>query len=150
MPLGPRRPDRCANWRALSPQAGVIAATTGIAFGWAGGAPPFTVTFESPSDGALLARGHTERRHLWLPGWDPPPRDFVVTVHDGLGAELRHPLHSLPSAPFPDRGVAEAIQMYETVPEYRMEALRRVAARAEAGDDIAEHAVNLIYDGGTQ
>ena len=135
----------------LGPAAGVVAGTEGLALAWAGGSPPFSVTFEDAGDGSLLGRAHTERRYLWLPGWQPPASPFVVTIQDSLGAVLRHRLRLLPPASVAGGGVAEAIQLYETAPEYRMEALRRLAARSEAGDDLAERAVELIrVAGGAQ
>jgi len=135
----------------LGPASGVVAGTEGLALAWAGGSPPFSVTFEDAGDGSLLGRAHTERRYLWLPGWQPPASPFVVTIQDSLGAVLRHRLRLLPPASVAGGGVAEAIQLYETAPEYRMEALRRLAARSEAGDDLAERAVELIrVAGGAQ
>ena len=81
---------------------------------------------------------------MWLPGWQAPTKPFTVIVQDFLQVSLHRHLRPLPQAPVPDATLADAIQLFETAPEYRMEALRRFVIRAEAGDDLAERAVALV------
>lgn len=129
---------------ALAPAAGVVAGTKGLAVAWEGGRPPFVVSLENAGDGHILQRARTVHRYLWLPGWQPPASDFVLVVQDSSGATFRRTLRILPPAPVPDEGIAQAIQLYEAAPDYRLEALRRLAARAEAGDEVADQAIGLI------
>ncbi len=134
----------------LRPATGVVPGMTGLALAWAGGHPPFTVTFVDATEGKLLWHAHTERWYLWLPQWQAPKNPFFVTVEDRDRASIKHDYRLLPPTPVDDGGVAEAIKLFETAPEYRMEALRRLAARSEAGEELAENAVRLIRVGTTQ
>ena len=131
---GPLRP-----LKSLAPAAGVAASTTGLALAWAGGTPPFSVTLD---DQATPTR--SDQRTIWLPEWHPPASTVIATIKDAAGATLRRRIRILPPPPTPDNDVAAAVDLYVTTPEYRLEALRRLTARAQAGDNLATHARDLI------
>lgn len=128
----------------LSSAIGLVTGTEGLALVWAGGSPPYQVLFQDDVSKSLMGRAHTSRQYLWLPGWRAPARPFTLIVQDAAGAALRRQLRPLPPAPVADATLADAIQLFETAPDYRMEALRQLVARAEAGDDVAEQAVALV------
>jgi hypothetical protein len=134
----------------LGPSSGMVAGSLGLAFAWAGGRPPFTISVQEARDGHVLGQAHTERQNLWLPGWEAPAEDFAITVQDGVGEVLRSPQRVLVPSPVADQSVTDAIELYQTSPAYRLEALRRLAVRAEDGDELADHAVRLIEVGGGQ
>jgi CHASE2 domain len=128
----------------ISPAIGTVVGSEGLAVVWAGGRPPYQVVFQDDGSGSLLGRANTSRQYLWLPGWRAPAKPFTMLVRDDAGAAVQHDLRPMPPAPVADETLADAIQLFETAPDYRMEALRRLVARAEAGDDLAERAVALI------
>jgi hypothetical protein len=59
-------------------------------------------------------------------------------------------LPSAISAPVADGDIADAISLFETEPTYRLEALRRLVARAKDGDVIAGRAVALLQLSGAK
>jgi hypothetical protein len=128
----------------LAPATGVVVNSLGLALAWAGGSPPYSVAIEDEASGKSLGRGEAVDQNLWLAEWRTPAEPFVVIVRDAEGAELWRHLRPLQPPPVGDIDLGEAILLFESAPTYRLEALRRLVARATGGDILAGRAVELL------
>jgi hypothetical protein len=135
----------------LAPATGTVVGTPGLASAWAGGNAPYHVALEDEASGAQLGTTDVARPNLWMPEWHTPGQPFVIIVRDAKGAELSRHLRPLPPAPVAEAELGDAILLFETVPAYRLEALRRLVARANEGDGLAARAVALLqYSGASE
>jgi hypothetical protein len=135
----------------LAPATGTVAGTSGLAFAWAGGNAPYHVALEDEASGTSLASTDVAMPNLWLPQWHTPGQPFVIIVRDAKGAELSRHLRPLPPASIGDTELGDAILLFETMPAYRLEALRRLVAQANEGDALAGRAVALLqYTGASR
>jgi hypothetical protein len=128
----------------LAPATGAVVNSLGLALAWAGGSPPYSVAIEDEASGKSLGRGEGVDQNLWLAEWRTPAEPFVVIVRDAEGAELWRHLRPLQPPPVGDIDLGEAIFLFESTPAYRLEALRRLVARATGGDILAGRAVELL------
>jgi CHASE2 domain-containing sensor protein len=128
----------------LVPAQGTIAGAKGLAFAWVGGSPPYRIAIEDEASGTPLARTHVTIAELWLPDWRTPPAPFVVIVTDEQGVALWRHLQPLPPPSTGGDEIGDAVALFETAPEYRLEALRRLFIRAKGGDALATRAIALI------
>jgi hypothetical protein len=133
----------------LAAAAGTVTGAQGIAFAWAGGTPPYLIEFRDDVSGSVLGRTHTEHHDLWLPGWQTPARAYKLIIHDATGTTIQHELRPMSAVPIPNASVADAIELFQTAPEYRLEALRQLVAKADAGDVMADRAAFLIHTAGS-
>lgn len=133
--------------------AKLLAGEVGIALAWAGGQPPFEVTVAT-GKGEVLARKTVRTREVRFPDLVVPAVPLVVTLHGAGGQEMAarlNPERRLPAG-FPAAAavaapVAHAIALYEEGgPEWRLEALRRLLARASR-DPLAAWAARRMLDG---
>ena len=134
---------------SIVPATGTVVGSSGFALAWAGGNPPYDIAIEDEASGEALGHMLAESRKIWLPEWRGPAEPFVVIVRDAEGIELWRHLRPLPPPPVEDSELGDAILLFETEPTYRLEALRRLVARAAAGDILAERAVDLLQVSGS-
>jgi hypothetical protein len=134
----------------LAPATGTVLGSSGLAFSWAGGTPPYSIAIEDDINGGPLGRVQVSKPWLWLPQWRTPDLPFVIIVRDAEGVELWRHLRPLPAAAIADGEIGDAISLFETDPVYRLEALRRLATRAEGGDVLAGRAVALLQLSGAK
>ena len=135
----------------LASATGVVSGTLGLAFAWAGGNAPYHVAIQDEANGASLGAADVAKPSLWLPEWRTPAQPFVIIVRDAKGAELSRHLRPLPPIQPGEAELGDAIQLFETMPAYRLEALRRLVARANDGDALAGRAVALLqYSGASE
>ena len=128
----------------LAPAQGTVVGAKGLALAWVGGSPPYRIAVEDEASGTPLARSRIDVAELWLPDWRTPPAPFVVIVTDSQGVALWRHLRPLPPPSIGGDEVGDAVALFETAPEYRLEALRRLFIRSEAGDALAGRAIALI------
>ena len=128
----------------LVPAQGTVVGAKGLALAWAGGSPPYRIAIEDEASGAPLARSRVAVAELWLPDWRTPPAAFVVIVTDEQGVALWRHLRPLPPPPFGGDEVGDAVAMFQTAPQYRLEALRRLFLRSKEGDALANRAIAVI------
>jgi hypothetical protein len=134
----------------LAPATGTVLGSSGLAFSWAGGTPPYSIAIEDDINGAPLGRVQVSKPWLWLPEWRTPDLPFVIIVRDAEGVELWRHLRPLSAAAIAGSEIGAAISLFETDPIYRLEALRRLVARAEGGDVLAGRAVALLQLSGAK
>jgi CHASE2 domain-containing sensor protein len=128
----------------LVPAQGTVAGAKGLAFAWVGGSPPYRIAVEDEASGTPLASSRVNVAELWLPDWRTPPAPFVVIVTDEQGVSLWRHLRPLPPPSIGGDEIGDAVAMFETAPEYRLEALRRLFLRSKAGDALASRAIGVI------
>jgi hypothetical protein len=127
----------------------------GLALAWAGGLPPFEVQVAAASDGRVLARATAvQARQARFADLVIPAAPLLVTLRDAEGQSVvarllpePRPPSAFPAAAAAAAPVAYAIVLYEEAgPEWRLEALRRLLARA-ARDPLAATAARRILEG---
>jgi CHASE2 domain len=127
------------------PNAGYLMTdVSGLALAWSGGTPPYDVMAED-GGGATIAEFRSETTFLWRPDWRPPQAAARLRISDANDRALRidiKPSTSRPPVPGADP-LADAIDLFETEPAWRLEALRRIARLADR-DPTAAQAVLTI------
>ena len=116
----------------------------GLALAWSGGTPPYVIVAEN-QDGATTAEFNSETTFLWRPDWRVPQATAVLRISDANDLKIKievKPSSPRPAAPGADP-LADAIDLFETEPTWRFEALRRIA-RLAARDPTAAQAVLAI------
>ena len=116
----------------------------GLALAWSGGTPPYVIVAEN-QDGATTAEFNSETTFLWRPDWRAPQATAVLRISDANDLKIKievKPSSPRPAAPGADP-LADAIDLFETEPTWRFEALRRIA-RLAARDPTAAQAVLAI------
>jgi len=128
----------------VAPAQGTVVGAKGLALAWVGGSPPYRIAIEDEASGTPLARSRVDVAELWLPDWRVPTAPFVVIVTDSQGVALWRHLRPLPPPSIGGNEVGDAVALFETVPEYGLEALRRLFIRSQAGHALAGRAIALI------
>ena len=128
----------------LAPAQGTVVGAKGLALAWVGGSPPYRIALEDEASGTPLARSRVDVAELWLPDWRVPTAPFVVIVTDSQGVALWRHLRPLPPPSIGGNEAGDAVALFETAPEYRLEALRRLFIRSQSGDALAGRAIALI------
>jgi hypothetical protein len=123
---------------------GTVVGAKGLALAWAGGSPPYRIAVEDEVSGTPLASSRVSVAELWLPDWRTPPAPFVVIVTDGQGVALWRHVRPLPPPSTGGDEIGDAVALFETAPEYRLETLRRLFTRSRGGDTLATRAIALI------
>lgn len=128
-----------------APQAFLLAADKGLALAWAGGIPPYSVATEATATGEPLGEAKSRTPYAWWPDWRMPEEQVTVTVTDASGRTLQGrllPASALPSGQSTGSTTA-VISLFEAGDDWRLEALRRLAALA-ASDTLAAQALAAI------
>jgi CHASE2 domain len=116
----------------------------GLAIAWAGGTPPYDIVAEN-DDRATIAEFHSETTFLWRPEWRAPNAPIRLRIADTNDRRLLIQIKPSPprQAPPGVDPLADAIDLFETEPAWRFEALRRIA-RLAAQDPTAARAVLAV------
>ena len=128
-----------------APQAFLLAADKGLALAWAGGTPPYSVATEATATGEPLGEEKSRTPYAWWPDWRMPKEQVTVTITDASGRTLQGrllPVSALPSGQSTGSTTA-VISLFEAGDDWRLEALRRLAALA-ASDTLAAQALAAI------
>ena len=127
------------------PEAGYLTTELpGLALAWSGGTPPYDIVAEDEG-GATIAEFNSETTFLWLPDWRAPNAPTRLRIADANDRRLLIEIKptSPRRAPPGVDPLADAIDLFETEPAGRFEALRRIAQLA-AQDPTAAQAVLAI------
>jgi hypothetical protein len=127
------------------PSAGYLTTDlSGLALTWLGGTPPYDIVAED-QDGATIAEFRSETAFLWRPDWRAPAAGTRLRISDANDRVLHIGLTPSPKPPAIGGAdpLADAIDLFETEPAWRFEALRRIA-RLAGGDPTAAQAVLAI------
>jgi CHASE2 domain-containing sensor protein len=104
---------------------------SGLALAWAGGTPPYEVVAET-EDGFALTQFASPAPFLWQPDWQMPNAVLRLRIYDANDSVVRGELR--PSIDVPvlesDDPVAGPVELFQTQPAWRYEALRMLATAA--------------------
>jgi hypothetical protein len=128
-----------------APEAFLLTTGKGLALGWAGGTPPYEIATEVIATGDSLGEKKSSVPFAWWPDWAMPSEPVTVVVTDASGHSLQGRL--LPATALPSGqslgSTAAVISLFRSGDNWRMEALRHLAAMASS-DTLAAQALAAI------
>ena len=95
------------------------------------------------ADGTPIVQFTSPTTFLWEPNWQMPNAILRLQIIDAVGRAVRVALRSAVSAPAVGDPLTRAIELYQTQPSWRYEALRQLATAANH-DPQAAQAVLVI------